>query len=107
MVVAVLAGAALAAALLLAALRNHAWLIAEAFSKPQKADATSDPNISSLFSSLTHLANDATEVIAPVASLGGIAGGLMWAAGSQRGQSLLIGAVSGGVLTLAITGILN
>ena len=95
--------AAIATAVLVVAVDSRAWIISAAFGDNGKGDS----NVVSLAASLGKLSDDALGVMAPVASLGGIVGGIMWALGSQRGQGLVTGSVVGGVMAVSITTILN
>jgi hypothetical protein len=97
---------ALAAVLLVVACDSHAWIIGDALGQTGKGTAP-DANIPTLVKHLAALATDAMWVVEPAATLGGITGGAMWAVGSQRGQGILLGSVSGGVLALSMSTILN
>ena len=82
-------------------LSAHVDLLQAAFGvhatkKPAGGGAVS--NATQLFNSVQSLSTDALYILLPTVTLAGAVGGIVWAAGSRRGPSIVVGAIVAGVI---------
>ena len=96
-----LAATATALVGMLLLLLAHVNLLQAAFgvhSTTNPASGRASANATSLFTSVSNLSTDALYILLPTVTLAGAVGGIVWAAGSRRGPSIVVGAIVAGVI---------
>jgi hypothetical protein len=95
------AAAATAIAGMLLVLNAHADLLQAAFGVTPKAKGPAGgatTNTTTLFNNISNLSTDAIYILLPTVTLAGAVGGIVWAAGSRRGPTIVVGAIVAGVI---------